>query len=114
MALQYTDMVRLIRSGMLIAALAFGSVLPCAAQEKGSQSAPKDQMFSGIVTAISESSLTASRTGPKDSKTFAITSATRFEEGKKPKVNSRVTVRYVATEDGDRAIYVIVRPPAKK
>jgi len=112
MALQYSDIVRLIRSGILIAALALGMALLCAAQQKGSPSASKDQMFSGIVTAIGESSLTAIRTNPKDSKTFALTSATRFEG--KPQVNSRVTIRYIATDEGDRAIVVIVRPPAKK
>jgi hypothetical protein len=106
-------MVRLIRSGILIAALAWGVALPCAAQQKESPSAPKDEMFSGIVTAIGESKLTATRTtGQKDSKTFAVTSATRFEG--KPQVNSRVTIRYVATDEGDRAIVVIVRAPAKK
>jgi hypothetical protein len=113
MALQYPDMVRLIRSGILIAAIAFGVVPPGAAQQKGSPSAPKDQMFSGIVTAMNESSVTAIRTtGQKDSKTFAVTSATRFEG--KPLVNSRVTIRYVTTEDGDRAIVVIVRANTKK
>ena len=69
-------------------------------------------MFSGNVTAIGDSSLTATRTGSKDSKTFAITPETRFEG--KPKVNSRVTIRYIATEEGDRAVVVIVRAPAKK
>jgi hypothetical protein len=106
-------MVRLIRSGILVAALALGVALSGAAQQKGPPGAPKDQMFSGIVTAMAESSLTAIRTtGQKDSKTFALTSATRFEG--KPLVNSRVTIRYVTTEDGDHAIVVIVRAPAKK
>jgi hypothetical protein len=96
-----------------MAALSFGATLPwCAAQQKGQQSTPKDQMFSGNVTAIGDSSLTATRTGSKDSKTFAITPETRFEG--KPRVNSRVTIRYIATEEGDRAVVVIVRAPAKK
>jgi hypothetical protein len=68
-------------------------------------------MFSGTVTAIDDTSLTAARTGQGKvaaTKTFAITPETRFEGGK-PAVNSRVTVRYVTTEEGARAIYVIVR-----
>ena len=96
-----------------MAALSFGAILPwCAAQQKGQQSAPKDQMFSGEVTAIDTSSLTATRTGSKDSKTFVITPETRFEG--KPRVSSRVTIRYVATEEGARAVRVIVRAAAKK
>jgi hypothetical protein len=94
-------------------ALSLGAILPwCAAQQKEQTNAPKDQMFSGEVTAIDSSSLTATRTGSKDSKTFVITPETRFEG--KPKVSSRVTIRYVVTEEGDRAVRVIVRPPAKK
>jgi hypothetical protein len=97
-----------------MAVLSLGAILPwCAAQQqKAQQSAPKDQMFSGVVTAIDSSTLTATRTGSKDSKTFVITPETRFEG--KPRVSSRVTIRYVAAEEGDRAVRVIVRPPAKK
>jgi hypothetical protein len=95
-----------------MAALSFGATLPlCPAQQK-TQSAPKDQMFSGEVTAMDASTLTATRTGSKVSKTFLITSETRFEG--KPVVHSRVTIRYVTNEDGDRAVRVIVRPPAVK
>ena len=43
---------------------------------------------------------------------LTLTADTSFEGGK-PKLNSRVTVRFVATEDGDRAIHVIVRGHAK-
>ena len=96
-----------------MAALSFGAIVPwCAAQQSGQPSAHKDQMFSGNVTAIDESSLTATRTGSKDSKTFVITPETRFEG--KPRVSSRVTIRYISTEEGDRAVVVIVRPAAKK
>lgn len=113
MAVPYPYIVRLIRSGILVAALSFGAILPwCAAQQKAQTAEPKDQMFSGQVTAIDNASLTAIRTGSKDSKTFLITAQTKFEG--KPKVDSRVTIRYVVTEDGDRAVRVIVRAPAKK
>jgi hypothetical protein len=80
-------------------------------QEQHKAPKPKDQMFSGMVTAIDDSSLTASRAGQGKvaaTKTFAITADTRFEGGK-PSVNSRVTVRYVTTETGELAVHVIVR-----
>ena len=70
-------------------------------------------MFSGTVTAVSDTTLTATRTGSNDSKTFAITSETHFE-GPKPQVASRVNVRYVSEDDIDRAVRVIVRAPAGK
>jgi len=62
-------------------------------------------------TAIDDESLTVSRaaTGKNSStKTFVVTEATRFEGGK-PQVRARVTVRYITTEDGDRAVHVILR-----
>jgi hypothetical protein len=97
-----------------MAALSFGAMAPwCAAQQQKEQpSPPKDQMFSGEVTAIDNASLTATRRGSKDSKTFILTPETRFEG--KPRVSSRVTIRYIASDEGDRAVRVIVRPPAKK
>lgn len=113
MAFSYPYRVRFVRTGILMAALLLGAVAPwCGAQEKAQTTAPKDQMFSGQVTAMDESTLTATRTGSKDSKTFRITPETRFEG--KPKVNSRVTIRYVVTDDGARAVRVIVRQPAAK
>jgi hypothetical protein len=113
MAVPYPCIVRCVRSCILMAALSFGAILPCSvAQQKAQPNAPKDQMFSGEVTAIDSSSLTATRTGSKDSRTFVITAETRFEG--KPRVSSRVTIRYIVTEEGARAVRIIVRPPAKK
>ncbi len=70
-------------------------------------------MFSGTIESVAEGSLTAIRNGSKDSKTFVVNSETRFE-GPKPSVNSRVTIRYRATVQGDLAVRVIVRSPANK
>ena len=113
-------MVRFVRSGLLFFALGSCAGLhPCSAspvaQGESRPSQPKDQMFSGTVTAVDETSLTAVRTGQgkvSATRTFLLTAETRFEGGK-PKLNSRVTVRFIATEDGDRAIHVIVRGLAK-
>ena len=83
--------------------------------QTGKAPAVKDQFFTGLVTAIDDESLTVSRaaTGKNSStKTFDITAATRFEGGK-PQVRARVTVRYVATEDGDQAVHVILRRSPK-
>jgi hypothetical protein len=98
---------------MLAAALCLGAVFPYAgAQQAQQQATPKEQMFSGEVTEIDSSSLTATRTGSKDSKTFLITAETKFEG--KPKAKSRVTIRWVATDDGAKALRVIVKTAAKK
>jgi len=83
--------------------------------QTGEPPAAKDQFFTGYVIAIDEESLTVSRaaTGKNSStKTFVLTAATRFEGGK-PEVRARVTVRYVKTDDGDRAVHIILRRPPK-
>ena len=113
-------MVRFNRSGFLITALGCGLVFSLfpggAAQQQEKKSKPKDQMFSGTVTSVEDTSLTATRSGQGNTpvtKTFAITPETQFDGGR-PNVNSRVTVRYITTDEGDRAIRVIVRGTAKK
>jgi hypothetical protein len=79
---------------------------------------PQDQLFAGIVTALSDTSVTVTRTVlGKDStvRTFAITPDTHIEG--KPKMKSKVTVRFIASDDGDRALRIIVRgvlPAPKK
>jgi hypothetical protein len=75
----------------------------------------KDQFFTGTVTSIDDESLTVNRTvlGKNSStKTFILTVDTRFEGGK-PKIRAQVTVRYVTSEDGDRAVHVILRRLSK-
>ena len=107
------------RRGILVllvytCAVAFGTVLDAKAQQE--EAKPKALMFSGTVTTVDSSSLTVIRAGDgkvPGTHTFAITAETTFEGGK-PKVASRVTVRYVEAEDGDRAVHVIVRPAARK
>lgn len=134
MALQYAHIVRFIRSAILVVGLvgnhgwtswarAQQTPPPTAPQQQPAPPAPapvppqpppvKDQMFSGSVTAVAESSLTVARQGSGEVKVFVITPDTRFE-GPRPQLNSRVTIRYIAAEDGDRAVRVIVRSPEKK
>jgi hypothetical protein len=79
---------------------------------------PQDQFFAGLVTALTDTSLTVTRTvlGKSTVRTFAITPET-VTQGGKPKLKSKVTVKWVSGEDGDRAVKIIVRgiaPPPKK
>ncbi len=111
---EYAGNVRFAPILILSAALACGVARqPLAAQDQGQPSAPRDRMFSGTVTSISDTSLTVASTGSKESKTFLITPQTRFE-GPKPQVKSRVDIRYVSTDEGERAVRVIVRGASKK
>ena len=106
--------MRKMRLAILMAALAFGAAPPSGAAWAQAKTAPRDQMFSGVVTAIDESSLTAIRTGStKESKAFVLTPDTKFE-GPAARVNSRVTIRYITTDQGNVARRIIVRGPAKK
>jgi hypothetical protein len=110
MPLEYPDIVRFIRYALIFAVLVSEAALrPSVAQQPAPAAAP---MFSGVITAVSATSLTVVRTEPKDTKTFLITPETKFE-GPKPQVNARVTVRYIAADEGDRAVRIIVRAPAK-
>jgi hypothetical protein len=79
------------------------------------QPRPRSQMFSGVVTSVDETTLAVQREGQGAAgpRKFQVTSETTFEGGK-PGVNTRVTVRYVSTEEGDQAIHVIVRGAARR
>jgi hypothetical protein len=110
-------MVRFILSGLLIALLSSSATRPSYPQDRVQtrNTQAKDQFFTGTVMAIDEQSLTVNRMvlGKNSStKTFAVTSETRFEGGM-PGVRSQVTVRYVTTEEGDRAVNVILRRSPK-
>jgi hypothetical protein len=110
-------MVQFILSGLLLALMLSGatrSVYPQNTAQAGNTQA-KDQFFTGTVTAIDDESLTVNRMvlGKNSStKIFVVTTETRFEGGK-PRVRSQVTVRYVTTDEGDRAVNVILRRSTK-
>ena len=85
---------------------------PVRAQEQtpGLQGQPEDQFFSGTITALESDKITVTRTvlgTESTTKTFVITSETRFEG--KPKLKARVTVRFVTEDEKDRAVHVVVR-----
>jgi len=109
--------VRLLPIGVLSVFLAFAASIPMHSQDPKAALEPQDQFFAGIITVLNDTSLTVTRTVlGKDStvRSFAITPETHIEG--KPKLKSRVTVRFVTQENGDRAIRIIVRgaPQPKK
>lgn len=84
-------------------------------QQEEAAPPPKDQFFTGTVTKIDDTAITVARTvlgKASTTKTFEITPDTKFEGGK-PRAHLRVTVRFVSTEDGDRAVHIIVRSTAR-
>ena len=114
MRLTYAGIVRFFLTVVLSVSLPLA--LPLAAQEQPAPppAAAEDQYFSGDVTALDAAKITVRRTvlGKRsDVKTFVITAETRLEG--KPRVKSRVTVRWVAGEDGDKAIHILVRTGKK-
>lgn len=94
-------------------ALAPVSVLACS-QEKKAEGAQQDTFFAGTVEEVTQQSITVSRVnlGKKEKRVFRITPDTKFEG--KPKAKVRVTVRYLATDDGETALLIIVRGGQKK
>jgi hypothetical protein len=80
-----------------------------------SKSEPKyDQTFSGSVVELTATKITVSRSilgKPAEKRTFWIKSDTRVEG--KLRVRVRVTVGYVASDNGDVARLVVVRTSQK-
>lgn len=75
-----------------------------------------DQFFSGRVTASTSTQVTVVRTVlGKDNatRTFLITPETKVEGGR-VRVQAQVTVRFVSSDQGDKAVHIIVRPNGKK
>jgi hypothetical protein len=104
--------VRLFYCGVLSVFLALGLVNPALSQDPPPSVTPQDQYLTGTVTALSDTSITVTRTAlgkVSAVRTFSITAETHIEG--KPKLKSRVTVRFVSGDDGDRAVRIIVRVP---
>jgi hypothetical protein len=108
-------MVRLLTSGILWVFLCLGAGLRPQEPAPGTQPEQQDQFFSGTVTALEETRITVTRTvlgTDSTTRTFLITPKTRMEG--KPRVNARVTVRFVTEDEVDRAVHILVRPANKK
>jgi len=108
--------VRLLSLGVIIVILALASPNDVRGQDPPTTQPPPDQYFAGIVTALTDTSVTVTRTvlGKSTVRTFAITTET-VTQGGKPKVKSKVTIKWISGEDGDRAVKIILRgTPAPK
>jgi len=100
----------------LLVLLSPASSLPARAQDAPpSEQKPKPDYFSGTITALDEEKVTVLKTvlgKNSETRTFLITKETRIEG--KLKLKARVTVRYTRADDGNHALHIIVRTPAKK
>jgi hypothetical protein len=79
-----------------------------------SQDPEPETFFAGTVLEYTPSKITVSRVvlGKKEKRVFLLTPETKCEG--KVKAKARVTVRYVATDDGETAQLIIVRTDKKK
>ena len=99
-------------TAVLAVLFAAASPLLMRAQDPTGKTKPEtDTFFSGNVVEMAADHVTVSRAvlgKPAENRAFKITSATKVEG--KMKNKSRVTVRYAASEEGDVAVSIIVRP----
>lgn len=106
--------MRFVAPAILVILIAFAGCLGGAQNQPEPQPHP-GQYFSGVIARIEQGKITVVRTvlGKEDAtRTFLVTGETRTEG--KPKVKARVTVRFVAGDDGDRAVHILVRAAARK
>ena len=82
--------------------------------EKKTEEPKPETFFAGSVIDFSPEKITVSRVvlGKTEKRVFRITPDTKCEGKLKAKV--RVTVRYVATDDGETAELIVVRSADKK
>jgi hypothetical protein len=82
--------------------------------EKKTEEPKPETFFAGTVIESTAQSITVSRVvlGKTEKRVFRVTPDTKCEGKLKAKV--RVTVRYVATDDGETAELIIVRSQQKK
>ncbi|MGA2132736.1 MAG: hypothetical protein ABSH50_10620 [Bryobacteraceae bacterium] len=110
--------MRLLSFGVICVLLAMASSDLLRSQDPPATQAPQDQYFAGIVTALSDTSVTITRTvlGKSTVRSFTITDKTVIQGGK-PKLKTKVTVKWIPGDDGDCAVKIILRgsvPPPKK
>ena len=108
--------MRYVLTGIVWTFLAAGAATPSFPQKPQTAAAKaKDQFFTGIVMEIDETTLTVNRMilgKNSTTKKFLLASDTQFEGGR-PKIRSQVTVRYISTDEGDRAVHIILRRTPK-
>jgi hypothetical protein len=97
----------------VIGLLASTPAAPLLADENATTKAA-DTFFAGTVTELTSDTIVVGRTvrGKAESRTFQLTPQTKTEGKLAAKV--RVTVRYIADDDGDTATLIVVRGAAKQ
>ena len=100
----------------LVAGLLVGGRLPAQGQTHDTPApAPKPQFFGGNVTELDDTHIKVSRKlvgHPLESRTFIIDANTRMNK-EAIHIKGRVTVRYQRRPEGDLALEVQARPPAR-
>ena len=113
--------VRILCCGAISVLLALAGSNPLRSQDPPpTAQQPVDQYFAGVVTALTDASITLTRTvlGKATVRSFEITAETVVQpQGGKPKLKQKVTVKWVTGDNGDRALKILLRgspPPPKK
>lgn len=96
---------------VLLAVFAIGQVAPAWEKTQTVASEPEyDDTFSGSVVQLAAANVTVSRSilgKPAEKRTFSIKSDTRVEG--KLRMNAKVTIGFVTSDDGDVARLIVVR-----
>jgi hypothetical protein len=108
--------IRFPTTAFVIGLLA-GAALPQLAADEVATGKTTDSFFAGTVAQSTSETITVARTvrGKAESRTFNLTPQTKIEGKLAARV--RVTVRYIADDDGDTATLIVVRGfprPAKQ
>ena len=95
----------------------FATPVSAGVQDNAPGAQQPENYFTGVITALSKEQITVDRTilgQPSGTRTFRITAETKFEG--RPRVKSRVTVRFAPADggEGEKAVHIIVRTAAKK
>ncbi|MBZ5635823.1 MAG: hypothetical protein LAO55_22055 [Acidobacteriia bacterium] len=101
-----------LRWSLLLMVLSFAFIARSAAAQDDQD---KDNYFTGTLVENASDHLKVSRVlqGKSEERVFKVNAQTKIEGGRL-RLRQRVTVRYVAGDDSDTAILVIVRPAAQK
>jgi hypothetical protein len=99
-----------LRCSFLMIILSFAWSARCALAQED-----QDNYFTGTLVENTADHLKVSRTlqGKTEARIFKVNAQTKVEGGRL-KLKQRVAVRYIAGDDSDTAILVIVRPPTTK
>jgi hypothetical protein len=108
-------MVRTTTLGVSFLFFAMAMLALCAPQDSPPPKLEMDAFFSGTVVTVAVDKLTVARTilgKPAEKRDFLINGETKVEG--KLKTKSRVTVRFVSSDQGDLAVSIIVRDKTEK